>query len=302
MTTEKKQWAVAYIYIAPFYILFFIFGLFPLAGGLYLSFFRWDGVAPMRIEGLRNYINLLKDPLFGKALKNTLFIGIVSHISILLIGLTLAYILNSRLVRFKDAFKTVFFLPMVTSIVAVTIIFQNFFGYNFGFFNVPLRLLGFEPLNWLGGDGSLIKAAVLVLFSWKWIGWNVVMYLAGMQGISTDIYEAATIDGAGHFRIFTRITIPLLKPIILFTLIQHSIGTLSIFTEPFILTNSNWAGGPNNGGLTLMIYLLNKAPQGGVLFGYASACAYVITVLIILYSFVITKLMADKDQAGNEAV
>jgi ABC-type sugar transport system permease subunit len=302
MTMEKKQWAVAYIYIAPFYILFFIFGLFPLAGGLYLSFFRWDGVAPMRVEGLRNYINLLKDPLFRKALANTLFIGIVSHISILLTGLVLAYILNSRLIRFKDAFKTIFFLPMVTSMVAITIVFQNFFGYNFGFFNAPLRLFGLEPLNWLGGDGSLLKAAVLVLFSWKWTGWNVVMYLAGMQGISTDIYEAATIDGAGHFRVFTGITVPLLKPIILFTLIQHGIGTLSIFTEPFILTNSNWAGGPNNEGLTLMIYLLNKAPQGGVLFGYASACAYVITVLIILYSLVITKLMADKDQAGNEAV
>jgi ABC-type sugar transport system permease subunit len=300
-TTEKKKNLVAYVYISPFYILFLTFSLFPIVSGFYISFFRWDGLSAMRFLGLENYINLLRDPLFLKALTNTLFIGIISHIPILGGGLILAYILNSKLVEWKNVFRTIYFMPMVTSSVAITIIFQALFGYNFGLINYfVIHGLGKPPVNWLSGDGSLIKAAVIVMFSWKWIGWNMVIYLAGMQGISADIYEAATIDGAGHVRIFTQITVPLLKPIILFTLIQSSIGMFNLFTEPFILTGSSFAGGVNNGGLTLMIYLLGKAPQGGNAYGYGSACAYVITLMIMAISFVMTNLFDEGDQKVKE--
>jgi ABC-type sugar transport system permease subunit len=253
----------------------------------------------MRFLGLENYINLFKDPLFLKALVNTVFIGVISHIPILGGGLILAYLLNSRLVQWKNVFKTIYFMPMVTSSVAITIIFQSLFGYNFGFINYfVIHVLGKAPVNWLSGDGSLIKVAVIVMFAWKWIGWNMVIYLAGMQGISVDMYEAATIDGAGHIRIFSQITVPLLKPIILFTLIQSSIGMFNLFTEPFILTTSinSFTGGANNGGLTLMMYLLGKAPQGGNAYGYASACAYVITVMIMVISLVVTNLFEERDR------
>ena len=290
-----KQYKVAYAYIAPFYILFAIFGLFPMVAGFVLSFFRWDGMGAMHFLGLNNYISLFQDPLFWKALGNTLFIGIIAHIPILLRGLVLAYILNSKLVKGQNIFKTIYFMPMVTSAVAITIIFQNLFGYNYGLINYFVTLLGDEAVNWLGGDGSLIKVAVIVMFAWKWIGWNMVIYLAGMQGISNDIYEAARIDGATHSRMVFKIVIPLLKPIILFTLIQSSIGMFNLFTEPFILTNSSWTGGINNGGLTLMMYLLNKAPQGGNLYGYASSVAYVITVMIVLISLVLNRVMSDRE-------
>lgn len=290
-----KQYKVAYAYIAPFYILFAIFGLFPMVAGFVLSFFRWDGMGAMHFLGLNNYISLFQDPLFWKALGNTLFIGIIAHIPILLGGLVLAYILNSKLVKGQNIFKTIYFMPMVTSAVAITIIFQNLFGYNYGLINYFVTLLGDEAVNWLGGDGSLIKVAVIVMFAWKWIGWNMVIYLAGMQGISNDIYEAARIDGATHSRMVFKIVIPLLKPIILFTLIQSSIGMFNLFTEPFILTNSSWTGGINNGGLTLMMYLLNKAPQGGNLYGYASSVAYVITVMIVLISLVLNRVMSDRE-------
>ena len=152
-------------------------------------------------------------------------------------------------------------MPMVTSSVAISIIFQNLFGNNYGIINWFLSLFGQKAINWLGGDGSLIKVAVIVMFAWKWVGWNMVIYLAGMQGISGDIYEAAKIDGASDTRVMFSIVIPLLKPIIVFTIVQSSIGMFNLFTEPFILTNSSWTGGVNNGGLTLMMYLLNKAPQ-----------------------------------------
>lgn len=289
------QYRVAYAYIAPFYILFAIFGLFPMVAGFFLSFFRWDGMSAMHFLGLNNYINLFKDVLFWKALKNTLLIGIIAHIPILLGGLVLAYILNSKLVKGQNIFKTIYFMPMVTSSVAITIIFQNLFGNNYGLINWILSLFGAAPINWLGGDGSLIKVAVIVMFAWKWVGWNMVIYLAGMQGISNDIYEAAMIDGASNSKIVFSIVIPLLKPIILFTLIQSSIGMFNLFTEPFVLVGNSWTGGTNNGGLTLMMYLLNKAPQGGTAYGYASAIAYVITIMVIIISIVLNKVMAEKD-------
>lgn len=286
---------VAYAYIAPFYILFLVFSLFPMVFGFALSFFRWDGLSDMHFIALQNYINLLHDPLFWKALWNTLFIGIIAHIPILLGGLVLAYILNTRLVKGENIFKTIYFMPMVTSAVAVTVIFSSMFGYNYGVINYFLSLFGEAPVNWLGGDGSLIKVAVIVMFSWKWIGWNMVIYLAGMQGISNDIYEAASIDGATHVDVVFKILIPLLKPIILFTLIQSTIGMFNLFTEPFVLTGNSWTGGTNNGALTLMIYLLNKAPQGGTLYGYASAVAYVITLMIILISTGLNKVTEEKE-------
>ena len=291
---DIKANRVAYVYIAPFFILFAIFGLFPILSGLYISFFRWDGVGAMKWKGLENYTRLFTDPTFLLAMKNTLFIGVVAHIPILFGGLVLAYMLNGKFVKFQNVFKTVYFLPMVTSAVAVTIVFQVLFGYNFGLINYFLAMLGIPPVNWLGGAGEYLKTAIIIMFSWKWIGWNMVIYLAGMQGISEDIYEAATIDGATAPQVFFRITLPLLKPIILFTLIQSTIGTVNLFTEPYVLTNS-LTGGTNNMGLTMMMYLLNKAPKGNNIYGLASAAAYVITVIVILISLVFQRMLGDRD-------
>lgn len=286
----------AYAYIAPFFILFVIFSLFPIISGFALSFFRWDGMSAFHFVNIENYGNLLKDILFWKAVGNTLLIGIVAHIPILLGGLILAYILNNKLVKGQNIFQTIYFMPMVTSSVAVSIIFQQLFSNNYGLINYFLSFFGIGNVNWLGGDGSLIKVAVIVMFSWKWIGWNMVIYLAGMQGVSQDVYDAAKIDGANHSQTILKITIPLLKPIIIFTLIQSTIGMFNLFTEPFILTNSSWTGGINNGGLTLMIYLLNKAPQGGTAYGYASAVAYVITAFIILISVCFNKWSQETEK------
>lgn len=285
---------VAYAYIAPFFLLFGVFSLFPIVMGFGLSFFRWDGMSAMHFIGFENYINLFQDVLFWKALKNTLVIGITAHIPILFGGLILAYILNAKLICGVNIFKTIYFMPMVTSSVAISIIFTQLFSNNYGLINFIAGFFGSGKVNWLGGDGSLIKVAVIVMFAWKWIGWNMVIYLAGMQGISQDIYEASRIDGASHVQTLFKITIPLLKPIIIFTLIQSTIGMFNLFTEPFILTSSSWTGGINNGGLTLMMYLLNKAPQGGTAYGYASAVAYAITVFIVLFSLVFNKVSGDR--------
>ncbi len=292
---EIKANKVAYAYIAPFFILFAIFGLFPILSGLYISFFKWDGMGAMRWKGLENYERIFTDPMFITAIKNTFYVGIIAHIPILGGGLVLAYVLNGKFVKYQNVFKTVYFLPMVTSAVAVTMVFQVLFGYNFGLLNYFLSFLSIPPVNWLGGTGSYIKVAIIIMFAWKWIGWNMVIYLSGMQGISEDIYEAALIDGSSPSQTFFRITLPLLKPIILFTLIQSSIGMMSLFTEPFVLTNS-LTGGTNNQGITMMMYLLNKAPKGNTVYGVASAVAYVITLMVILMSLIFQRLMGDRDE------
>ena len=296
---EIKRNKVAYVYIAPFYILFSIFGLFPVVSGFLISFFSWDGISSLKFIGLRNYSRLLSDPLFWKALGNTVYIGIIAHIFILLGGLLLAYILNSKLVKYNNIFKTVYFLPMVTSAVAVSIVFKALFGLNSGLINFLLQTVGFEKIDWWGGKGEFVKIAIIVMFSWKWIGWNMVIYLAGMRGISNDIYEAANIDGASHTQVFSRITVPLLKPIILFTIIQSTIGTINLFTEPFVLTGT-LKGGTGNQGLTVMMYLLDKAPYGNNLYGYASACAYILCFIIMLVSIINMKTLGSENSRSKE--
>jgi cellobiose transport system permease protein len=291
---EIKKNRVAYAYIAPFFILFAVFGLFPILSGLAISFFSWDGISAMVFVGFRNYARLLSDSLFWKALFNTVYIGILAHIFILLGGLVLAYILNSKLIKFPNIFKTIYFLPMVTSSVAVAIVFQALFGLNSGLINFGLQALGVARVDWWGGSGQYVKTAIIVMFAWKWIGWNMVIYLAGMQGINADLYEAATIDGANHVQIFFRITIPILKPIILFTIIQSTIGAISLFTEPFVLTNLQ--GGTGNEGMTVMMYLLKKAPYGNNQYGLASACAYLLCAIIIIVSFINMKAFATDDE------
>jgi len=296
---EIKRNKVAYAYIAPFYILFAIFGLFPIAAGFYISFFRWDGISAMRFQGIGNYVNLFNDSMFWTALSNTAFIGLISHIPILLGGLILAYILNNKIVKGENIFKTFYFLPMVTSAVAISIVFQNLFGNRFGLINYLLSFLGIDPIGWLIGGGEYVNIAVIIMFSWRWIGWNMVIYLAGMQGISNDVYEAAKIDGASHVQTFMRITMPLLKPVIVFTLIQSTIGTLNLFTEPLILTGS-LSGGINSQGMTVMMYLLSRAPQGNTLFGYASTIAYVITFIAVVISLILLRATDDDRKATRE--
>ncbi len=285
---------VAYAYIAPFYILFAVFGLFPLVSGFLIGFTRWDGISPMKFVGVRNYVRILGDPLFWKALGNTAYIGLFAHVFILFGGMVLAYILNSKLVKFKNVFKTIYFLPMVTSAVAAAIVFQALFGLNAGLVNWVLQAAGFGKIDWFGGTGAFVKITVIVMFAWKWTGWNMVIYLAGMQGISADLYEAAVIDGANHRQLFYRITVPLLKPIILFTVLQSTIGTMNLFTEPFVMTN-NLKGGTGNQGLTVMMYLLDKAPYGNNQYGYASAFAYLLCAIIAIVSLINMRLFEDRD-------
>ncbi len=276
----RRNW-VAYAYIAPFFALFAIFGAFPVLFSLFLSLQDWNGISAMQWAGLRNFSRVFGDRLFWLALKNTLYIGVVAHVPMLIGALVLAFIINSALVRRKDFFRTAYFLPVITSSVAVALVFSTLYGVRFGLINWVLVQIGLQPIDWWGGAGQWIKPAIIFLFIWRWLGWNMVIYLAGLQGISVDVYEAAAIDGANLRQIFWLITLPLLRPVILFTVVLSTIGAMTLFDEPFILVGV--LGGTGYAGMTIAMYLYNHAFNLAH-FGLASAMAYVVSAVIVVAS------------------
>ena len=278
----KKNW-VAYVFILPFYLLFAVFGVFPILFSLYISLTRWTGSGPMKLIGVKNYLALFQDHLFWTAFWNTVYIWVGAHIPMLILALILAFILNSGMLKFRGLFEALYFTPMVTSTVAVAFVFMTMYGTQFGLINYVLQTVGLEPIDWWGGTGAWIKPAIIILFVWRWTGWNMVIYLAGLQGIDRELYDAARIDGAGYPQIFRYITLPLLKPVILFSLILSFVGGITIFDEPYLLTWMRTLGGTNYAGLTLSLYLYSEAFQRGHL-GYAAALSYIICLLIVALS------------------
>ncbi len=278
-----------YVFISPFFILFGIFGLFPYVYAFYLSFVEWSGIGGPGTEtwvGLRNYQALLGDDLWWKSLYNSVWLFVVTNLN-LVIALVLAYILNSGLIRFKELYRAAFFAPIVASSVAVAVIFTTLFGERYGTINWVLSLVGLPGVDWLG-SATWIKPAIATVVIWRYFGWNTVIYLAGLQSIPTDLYEAARVDGASWPQIFRHITLPLLRPVITFTVILSIIGALQLFEEPLMLaggSQSTSPGGTDQAGLTTLVYLYNQA-FSYLKFGYASAMSVALFVIIVLFSFV----------------
>lgn len=276
-----------YLAISPFYILFAIFGLFPIAFSMFLSFQKWDGIGEMTYNGLNNYQFMLTDPEFWRAVRNTLLIWIYSTIPMLFIALVVAFLLNASFVRFRTFFRIGYFLPNVTSLVAVAIVFGTVFSNNYGLLNYMLSLLGLNSVEWLNKAWG-IQLAISVMVIWRWAGYNAIIYLAGLQSIPTVLYEAAKIDGATGIQSFFRITIPNLRPIILFTVITSTIGGMQIFTEPQVLVGND--GGVSGGGMTIVLYLYREAFVNNY-FGYGAAVGWGMFLLIALFSIVNWKMV-----------
>ncbi|MCZ8514010.1 sugar ABC transporter permease [Paenibacillus filicis] len=290
-----KTHLAPYVMISPFYVLFLVFSLFPIVFSLYLAFHAWDGLGPMEFIGLRNFRNLLTDdPDFWKSVGNTFIIWFLSTVPQLFAALVIAFLLNAAFMRFKDFYRAVYFLPNITSIVAVAIIFGSFFGSQFGLINGLLQAAGLPRIEWIN-DPFWVKVAISLMVIWRWSGYNAIIYLAGLQGIPHDLYEAATIDGASRTQQFFSITLPLLRPIILFTVILSTIGGMQLFTEPLILVGNT--GGSTKGGLTLVLYLYNQA-FGNQMFGYASAIAWMLFLIIGLFSFLNWKFVSRGEGIG----
>lgn len=257
-----------YLFISPFYILFAIFMVYPICFGLYLSLHEWSGVGDMVPIGFGNYLNLLKDRDFHQALYNTLWYIGASLVINLVFSLLLATVLNAAFVRGRKVFRTMYFLPIVTSVVAAAIVFTLFYDRDYGLFNLCRTALGKAPLDWLGNP-SLSKFAVIGLIAWRWTGFNMIYFLAGLQSIPQPLYEAALVDGAGPLQCFTKITLPLLKPIMLFVAVITLMGSIQIFEEPYILTG----GGPADSSMSIVIYLFRTGMEYLNL-GYAATIGF----------------------------
>ncbi|MBU3863095.1 sugar ABC transporter permease [Streptomyces sp. 4503] len=282
-----------YLAISPFYLLFLCFGLIPVGFSLYLSFHRWDGLGSMEYAGLSQYRYLLSDAQFWNSLTNTLIIWAIATLPMLFIALVTAVMLNSA-VRFKNFYRFAYFLPNVTSVVAVAIIFTSIFSTNFGLANAVLQGLGLDQVAWLNTDWG-IKISIAVLMTWQWTGYNALIFLAGLQTIPSELYEAARVDGAGPVHTFFRITVPMMRPIILFTLVVSTVTGLQSFTEPQVLlanTNntSTFAGGPGNSGQTMVLYFFQQSFDNND-FGYGAAIAWGIFLVVAIFSIVNWRLV-----------
>ena len=244
----------------------------------------------LRFVGIENYIRLLSDQTFLKAAGNTFLYLIIQVPIMIILSLIIAATLNDKKLKFKGFFRIAIFLPCITSLVAYSIIMKSLFA-NDGIMNQLLLNLNLisSPIQWVT-DSLFAKILIIIAITWRWTGYNMVFYLSGMQGIDDSIYESAQIDGASAFARFRYITLPMLKPIILFTTINSTIGTLQLFDEVVNITD----GGPANATITISQYIYNTMFKYNSNFGYASAISYVIVILVVVLSFIQMKV-GDKN-------
>ncbi len=267
-----------YAFISPFYVLFGCFFMAPSLIALVLSLFRWDGINDPRFILARNYGRLLSDKVFAQVATNTAIYAIASLVIVLPLALVLAVLLNSKSLRFSNVWRAMYFTPVVTSTVAITLVFQILYSRDTGLLNAPLIYLGLEPIYWLG-DRSWAKVAIIILIAWRSTGLLTIYFLAGLQSIPEELYEAASIDGASMLQKFFRITIPMLRPIILFVSIIVLLSSIQIFDEPQILTQ----GGPANATMSVVQYLYERG-YTRLRLGFASAVGTVLFATVFILS------------------
>ena len=287
---SQKQSMAGWAFLTPAVILIAVMSFLPMIQALFLSFKSGVG-ANLRWAGAVNYLRMFKDPVFMQALRNN-FVYLIIQVPIMLVSaLVLASLLNNKDLRFKGLFRTAIFLPCATSLVSYAVIFRSLFAVD-GLVNTVLIKLGIlsTGYNFLGHPDSARIVIILALI-WRWTGYNMVFYLAGLQNIEYSIYEAAKIDGASPFQSFSRITVPLLRPTILLTAIMSTNGTLQLFDESVNLTN----GGPANATITMSHYIYNVSFKYVPNFGYAAAMSYLILILVAVLAFVQMKVGDKRD-------
>ncbi|WHY69846.1 sugar ABC transporter permease [Neobacillus sp. SuZ13] len=272
-------------------VMIFLFYFYPMIQALILSFQTGVG-ANLTFTGIDNYTRLFKDPTFLTTVKNTVIYLIIQVPVMILLALFLSVLLNNKTLKFKGFFRTAIFLPCVTSLVAYSVIFKYLFGQD-GIINMMLMKVALisEPIQWLT-DPFWAKIAIIVAITWRWTGYNMIFYLSALQNVDESIYEAARIDGASPVQQFFKITIPMLKPIILFTSITSTIGTLQLFDEVMNITK----GGPGNATMTISQYIYNLSFKYTPDFGYAATVSYAIVIMIVIFSIIQFKAAGDNNE------
>ncbi|KOG36737.1 MULTISPECIES: carbohydrate ABC transporter permease [Streptomyces] len=281
-SAPRRAWRTfsPYAYLAPFFTLFAAFGLFPLVYTAYVSLYRVELQTPgdMQWRGFGNYTALLGDEYFWLALRNTFTIGVLSTVPQLVMALGLAHLLNYRL-RGRTFLRTAILLPYATSVAAATLVFAQLFGSDFGLVNYVLGVVGIDPVDWQN-DTVASQIAVSSIVIWRWTGYNALIYLAGMQSIPNELYEAAAMDGASRWRQFFHVTLPGLRPTIVFTVVVSTIGATQLFGEPLLL-EGQISGGISHQYQTLGLYMYEQG-WGFFHLGRAAAIAWVMFLLIVV--------------------
>ena len=273
---QRSGW----LFIAPTLVLLGLFMVYPIIWSLWMSFQTGRGMSHS-FGGLTNIIRLTQDPVFLRALTNTGIFLVVQVPIMIVLALLFAAALNNPKLRFRGFFRTAIFLPCVTSLVAYSILFKSMFASD-GVINdlaIALHLMD-APISWLGAP-FWARTVIILAITWRWTGYNMIFYLAAMQNVDKSIYEAARIDGVPAWARFVYITLPMLKPVILFTTVISTIGTLQLFDE----VNNITMGGPSDSTLTLSLYIYNLTFKFMPSLGYAATVSYVIVILVAVLSF-----------------
>jgi multiple sugar transport system permease protein len=277
---RDDQGRAAWLFLAPALAVIGATFFLPIVASLVLSFTDFDIYAVARLDnvqivGPRNYVTLLSSPLFWLALRNTLYFVLVGGPLSLLVALGAAMLVNARLARFKGVFRTIYFAPFVTTLVAVAIVWRYLYHPTYGLLNYALGGLGIGPVDWLGTPRWAMPS-IIVMAVWKSFGYNMLILIAGLQAIPDELYEAAVLDGAGAWRRFRHVTLPMLAPTLVFVGLVTMIGYFQVFAEPYVMTQ----GGPLRS-TTPMVLLMNAEGFPWWRMGYAAAIAFVLFVLIL---------------------
>jgi multiple sugar transport system permease protein len=296
MPRLSPRWA-PYLFISPFLGLFALFGVFPLLFSLYLAFQSWEptsGLGAMQYVGLENFYFAIGDAWFWKSLGNTLWLALASGLPQHLVAIPLAVFIHQSFKRSRDFMIGAYFLPYITSSVAIAIMFSSLFSRDYGLVNLGLdSLFGMAPIDWLNKPGTIKPAIALIVF-WRYLGFNLVLYMAALQTIPKDLYEAAEMDGAGRWQQFWRITLPSLKPMIYFGVMLSVIGGLQLFEEPFILTNGK--GGPDQSAMTSAVYLYRMAFDFND-FGGSSAMSWILFLIVAMLTWLTNRAFSARRSA-----
>ncbi len=290
---ERAESRAGWVFIAPALVLIGVFFVIPVLGALVLSFTDFDiysigDPANTRFVGLGNYHALLADPLFWKALRNTAYYVVVGGPLSVVVSLAAAMLVNARLVRWKPLFRSAFFAPWVTTLVAVALVWRYLYHPQYGLLNAFLGLVGVGPVDWLGNPHWAMPAIILMSV-WKNFGYNMLIFLAGLQTIPPQLYEAAELDGAGTWQRFRQVTVPMLGPTFVFVGVVTMIAAFQIFSEPYVMTQ----GGPLKSTLTLVLFMYEQGFRWWRL-GFAAAVAVVLGLLTLAGTAVQLRLRRER--------
>lgn len=289
----RSQVRALLVFLGPALAAIGVFFFLPVLAALVMSFTDFDiyslgDIRYARFVGFRNYTQLFADPLFWKALGNTVYFLVVGGPLSVAVSLGAALLLHSKLVRYKPLFRFIYFMPVVTTLVAIAVVWRYVYHPRFGLLNAAMAALGFSPIDWLG-DPQWAMPALIMMAIWKNFGYNMIIFIAGLQNIPASLYEAASIDGAGPLQQFFKITLPMLAPTTLFISIITMIGYFQFFAEPYVMTQ----GGPLNSTLSIVLLMYQQGFRWWNM-GYSAALAFILFAMILVVSVFQTRLQRQK--------